>query len=144
MAAKATKTGLFPACFEVGGQMPGAPLFKVNLLVYASGKTVTGFGEITQTTSPPLDIKTKLEGTFTYMTVMPRNVHILVVAQGYPQVHWPPHGGVGPVILPNVELRMVLTEDWQSGVAEYKYLDSKGNWHEIEDAPVKAVPCWKD
>jgi hypothetical protein len=136
-----TKTGLFPICYEVGKAMPGAPLFSISLMVYTPGEKVSGFGEITQTTHPPLDIKTKLEGTFTYMTVMPRNVHILVVATGYPPIHWPASAGIGPVILPNVDLRMVLEEDWESGTANYKYMDAKGNWNEIKDAPVKAVAC---
>ena len=138
-----TKTGLFPICYEIGGAMPGAPLFKASLMVYTPDERITGFGEITQTTNPPLDIKTKLEGNYTYMTVMPRNVHILITAQGYPPIHWPPGGGIGPVIPPNVELRMVVEENWQSGTANYKYLDGKGNWHDIKDAPVKAVPCQK-
>lgn len=133
--------GLFPVCYNIGGQMSGAPLFKVSLLVYAPDKTVSGYGVITQAVNPPLRIKTKLSGDFTYMTVMPKNVHILVTATGHPSVHWPSHAGIGPVILPNVELRMVLTEDWKSGTANYKYVDKKGNWHEINDAPVTIVKC---
>ena len=133
--------GLFLACYEIAGDKPGAPLFKVHLSVYTPAKTVTGHGQITQAINPPLDIATKLDGSYTYMTVMPRNVHILITAAGYPILHWPPWGGVGPVIPPNVELRMVLEEDWKSGTANYKYVDDNSNWHEIEGAPVKAVPC---
>ena len=138
---KEESVGLFPVCYKIGGQMPGAPLFKVSLLVYTPGKTVSGYGVITQAVNPPLRIVTKLHGDFTYMTVMPRNVHILVTATGYPDVRWPIHGGVGPVILPNVDLRMVLTEDWKSGTANYKYVDADGVWHEINDAPVTIVDC---
>ncbi len=137
----AAKTGLFPVCYEIGKEMPGAPLFKLSLLVYTPGEKVNGFGEITQAINPPLDVKTKLEGSFTYMTVMPRNVHILIVLTGYPIIHWPSHAGIGPVIPPNVDLRMVLEENWQSGTANYKYMDAQGNWKELKNAPVKAVPC---
>ena len=142
LTAGEKQVGLFPVCYEIGGNMPGAPLFKVSLLVYTPGKAVSGFGIITQATNPPLKIETKLHGDFTYMTVMPKNVHILVVATGYPIIHWPPHGGIGPVILPNVHLRMVLKEDWKSGTANFQYIDAKGNWHNIENAPVKMVECW--
>lgn len=142
LTAGEKQTGLFPVCYHIGGDKPGAPLFKVSLLVYTPGKTVGGYGIVTQATSPPLKVETRLHGDFTYMTVMPRNVHILVVATGYPIIHWPPHGGIGPVILPNVHLRMVLKEDWKSGTANFQYVDSKGNWHNIENAPVKAVDCW--
>lgn len=142
LTAGGKQTGLFPVCYEIGGDKPGAPLFKVSLLVYTPGKSVSGYGVITQATSPPLKVETKLHGDFTYMTVMPRNVHILVVATGYPIIHWPPHGGIGPVILPNVNLRMVLTEDWKSGTANFQYLDANGKLVNIENAPVKIVDCW--
>lgn len=135
------KTGLFPICYEIGGDKPGAPLFKVSFLVYTPDEKISGFGEITQAVSPPLDIKTKLEGSYTYMTVIPRNVHILITATGYPPIHWPSHGGIGPVIPPNVDLRIVVGEDWQSGTANYKYQTGIDKWNEVKDAPVKIVPC---
>ena len=140
-AAQAEKTGLFLACFEIGGEMPGAPLFAVHLSVYTPGEKVSGFGRITQTTSPPLDLATKLNGDYTYMTVMPNESHILVVATGYPPIDWPPNGGLGPVIPPNLQLRMVLTADWKSGTANYKYSAGDGTWQSVTDAPVRAVPC---
>lgn len=132
-------TGLFIVSYEIGGQMPGAPLFKVNFSVYTPGETVSGMGHITQATNPPLDIATNLSGQYTYMCVMPKNCHILVTAIGHPMIKWPQGGGIGPVIPPNAELRMVLSEDWRSGTANYKYQDSNGNWHQIADAPVKMV-----
>jgi hypothetical protein len=70
---------------------------------------------------------------------MPESCHILVTTTGYPTIKWPQGGGIGPVIPPNVELRMVLSEDWKSGTANYKYQDSSGIWHEVSDAPVKLV-----
>jgi len=135
------RTGLFIVCYEIGGNMPGAPLFKVSLGVYTPGETVSGLGHITQAVNPPLDIGTRIHGQYTYMCVMPKTCHILVTAIGYPVIKWPSGGGIGPVIPPNVDLRMVLAEDWKSGTANYKYLDNEGNWHEIKDAPVKLVPC---
>ena len=134
------KTGLFIVSYEIGGNMPGAPLFKINFSVYTPGETVSGIGHITQTTNPPIDIGTNLHGQYTYMCVMPKTCHILITATGYPIIKWPQGGGIGPVIPPNTELRMVVSEDWKSGTANYKYIDSKGNWNEITDAPVKMVP----
>jgi hypothetical protein len=135
------KTGLFLACYEIGGDMPGAPLFKLNLGVYTPAETVSGIGHITQAISPPLDIGTKLEGKYTYMCVMPKSCHILITATGHPMIKWPQGAGIGPVIPPNVDLRMVVTEDWKSGTANYNYCDDQGKWHEITNAPVKLVPC---
>lgn len=134
------KMGLFLVSYEIGGDKPGAPLFKVNFSVYTPEETVSGIGQITQAINPPLDIGTRLHGQYTYMCVMPKNCHILITATGYPITKWPHGGGIGPVILPNAELRMVVTEDWKSGTANYKYCDSNGEWHEITDAPVKSVP----
>lgn len=139
-AKAAAETGLFLVSYEIGGHMPGAPLFGVSFTVYTPGETVSGIGHITQATNPPLDIGTDLSGQFTYMCVMPKNCHILITATGYPVVKWPQGGGIGPVIPPNTELRMVVSEDWKSGTANYKYLDGGGNWHEVKDAPVKSVP----
>ena len=140
MGKNEEKMGFFIACYEIGGDKPGAPLFKAHFGVYTPAKRVTGFGHITQTTNPPLDIETKLEGHYSYMSTM-KDVHILVTAVGYPPIGLPPYGGMGPVIMHNVELHMVLNKDWKSGMANYKYLDAKGNWHNIDSAPVKSVPC---
>jgi hypothetical protein len=132
-------TGLFIVSYEIGGNMPGAPLFKVNFSVFTPGETVNGIGHITQATNPPLDIATNLSGQYTYMCVMPERCHILVTATGHPIIKWPQGGGIGPVIPPNVELRMVLSEDWKSGTANYKYQDSSGKWDEVTNVPVKMV-----
>ncbi len=136
---KVKKVGLFWACYEIGGQMPGAPLFKVNLGVYTPEEKVSGMGQITQTTNPPLDIPTHLVGEYSYMCVMPQNCHIFVKLTGFSIMPVPPpDGGMANITMPNVQLKMFLDGDWQKGVATYKYRDDKGNWHEIENAPVKA------
>jgi len=140
-AAFAGETGLFTACYNIGGQMPGAPLFHTSLAVNTPTESLSGMGRITQAVNPPLDIHTRLRGDFTYMTVMPKNTHILIVATGYPMVHWPSHSGVGPVLPPNVHLRMVLSENWKSGTANYSYQNPAGKWTNIRNAPVQMVGC---
>ena len=138
---KKARMGLFVACYKIGGNRLGAPLFDLHLCVNAPAGTVTGSGRITQAVSPPLDLTANMSGDFSYMTVMPRNVHILVVATGYPAAPLLHAGGAGPAFPANVNLRMVLSEDWKVGVANFKYIDSKGAWHEVENAPVKFAPC---
>ena len=73
-------TGLFPVSYEIGTEKPGAPRFTVHFLVYTPGKTMNGAGIITQAINPPLEVATQLHGDFSYMTVMPKNTHILVIA----------------------------------------------------------------
>jgi len=134
------KCGLFLAQYSI--YIPnamGAPLFNLFLTVNTPSGTVTGGGNITQTTNPPLNLGTKLDGNFTYMTVMPKQTSILVTATGVPAVNWSPNAGIGPVLLPNVELRMVLDGNWQSGTANYKYLNSCGEWNSINNAKVQII-----
>jgi hypothetical protein len=109
--------------------MPGAPLLTVTMTVSTPQRTLTGMGRIMQAVNPPLDLTTKLDGDYTYMTVMPNESHILVVANGYPAL---------PVLQPNLQLRMVLKADWQTGTASYRY-EVDGVWHDVEGAPVKQV-----
>ncbi len=133
------KTGLFIASYRIATSGLGAPECKVHLTVNTPKETVHGVGQITQTTNPPLDVETKLDGTFTYMTVVPNSTHILVTMTGYPVFQWPPYGGIGPVIPSNVELRMVLEKDWKSGSANFKYIDNNGNWQSINNAKVQII-----
>ena len=64
---------------------------------------------------------------------------MLVVATGFPAADWPSHAGIGPALLPNFHLRMVVTRDWASGTAFYKYQNASGAWIEVNDVPVKLV-----
>lgn len=133
------QVGLFPVSYEIGTGKPGAPRLSLHLLVYTPGKTVTGAGLLTQAINPPLEEAVSVHGDFTYMTVMPKNTHILVTATGVPLVKWPPHGGIGPVLQPVLHLRMVLENDWKSGTANFSYF-ANGHWHEVEGATVKMIP----
>lgn len=130
-------TGLFPVSYEIGTGALGAPLFTVHFLVNTPQRTVTGMGQITQATNPPLDISTKLDGWYLTELILgaPYNV---VNATGYPMIVWPPIAGPGPVLQPNVHLRMLLSGDWQSGTATYTYIDERGS-HTVTDVPVKLV-----
>ena len=133
------ETGLFIVSYLVGNEMPGAPLLHLDLMVSTPNKEVSGRGVVTQAINPPLNVVSKVSGDFTYMTVMPKNTHILVVLTGYPVIKWPIHGGIGPVIPPNLQVRMVLNEDWQEGIANFTYVDDNGVSHVIDAVPVKKV-----
>lgn len=130
-----TPVGLFPVNFAIGTGAAGAIAFRLSLLVNTPDKVVTGWGRISQAVNPPLDIRSNVHGTYTYMATM-KDTHILVVATGYPVADCPPH--TGTTLLPNLELRMVLTDDWASGTAFYKYRNG-GPWIEVKDVPVKLI-----
>jgi hypothetical protein len=126
--------GLFIGSWEIGTMLPGAPLLTIHLALAAPSGTVTGLGQITQAINPPLDITSRLDGDYTYLTVMPDASHILVTVTGYPVLNMPPGGGIGPVVAPNLNLRMVLDSDWQRGTATFSYLGPDGTWQRIESA----------
>lgn len=128
--------GLFKADYIVGEIKPGARICNLSLMVNTPSQTVRGIASVTQAVHPPLKLDFNIDGNYTYMTVMPKNVHILVVLKGHKVIKWPEQGGVGPFIPEDFEMRMVLTEDWKSGVANYWYVDQEGKRQEVINAPV--------
>ncbi|AVM74525.1 DUF1842 domain-containing protein [Magnetospirillum gryphiswaldense] len=134
--------GLFQACYQVGGAMPGAPAVNLHLAVNTPAQAVNGMGQITQATNPPLNEASTVSGNYSVMTVMPNNTHIQVRLTGYPPVNWPPQAGIGPVIPANLDMIMVLSKDWKSGDAQYQYRTGlASDWIKIASAPVKQVAC---
>ena len=132
----AQNTGLFHVNYIFAGLALLEPLFVLSLTVNPRDKTISGAGRITETASPPLDVRTTLHGLYTFMTVMPDKRHLLVIASGHGPVSWPSGGAVGPVPPLNVELSMILSSDWKSGVASYRYLNAHGTWREASNVPV--------
>jgi hypothetical protein len=134
----AQKTGLFIVSYLVGNELPGAPHLHLHLAVNTVDKMISGQSQVTQATNPPLDVRSNIHGDFTYMTVMGPETSILVAATGVPTLQWPAAGGIGPVLPPNLSLRMVLKDGWTSGTANFRY--QVGNtWHEFNNVPVKAI-----
>lgn len=138
--ATSDQVGLFHASYRIGEARTGGVLFQLDLTVDAPTKRIQGLGRITLAVNPPLQIAAAVQGSYGQLPKLPQApALVLVVLTGYPPIHWPPHGGIGPVILLNVDLRMVLAPDWKSGTASYRYLDEQGRWHDVESAPVKLL-----
>jgi len=135
------ETGLFLTKYQVGTGEPGATTLNLSLAVNTVHKTIHGIEEITQPVNPPVDVHTRVDGTYLSILIM-GSPSILVEATGMPPVHWPDRRrpqGPGPVILHNFFLRMVL-ESWEGGgTAYYRYQNAQGEWVEVNDAPVKKV-----
>lgn len=132
-------TGLFLAKLQVGTGKLGAPTLNLSLAVNTVHATIHGIGEITQAVNPPVDVHTRVDGTYIPILIM-GSPSLLVEATGLPPVHWPDRRrqGPGPVILPNFFLRMVL-QSWDGGTAYYRYQNAEGEWVEVKDVPVKKV-----
>ena len=136
------ETGLFLANYQIGTGEPGAPTLTLSLAVNTVHKSVHGIGEITQAVNPPVDVLTRVDGTYIPILIL-GSPSILVEATGMPPVHFPPDRrrgmGHGPVVQPNFYLRMVLGGAWEGGTAYYRYQNAEGHWVEVNDAPVKKV-----
>lgn len=140
--------GLFHVTYKVTIGAPdqpieGATTLFLSLAVYTPDRSVSGIAKISQAINPPLNQSSKVNGEYTYLTVMPSNSHILVTATGFPNLNWNPKWGIGPQLLPNFELRMVLEDDWQTGRANFKYTDPDGKWQEANDYYVQAVNVYQ-
>lgn len=115
-----------------------ALLVHLSLRVNAISKKINGVGSvINKKVIPSVDVDSVLMGHLIYETVMAPGVSkIQVVLTGYPNVH--------PInnVQPDLEILLVLAEDWQSGKATYKYLNGD-KWIQgegvIEKAPTVTI-----
>lgn len=124
-------SGLFPLKLESVG-MPGAPIVELSLTIYTPKQQVTGLAEVTQAINPPLDLKSHVNGNLIYETVMGPGSKIRIDLNGWPELVWPVHGGVGPVIPENFHATVILDPDFSKGTITYGYRTSlTGAWHEI-------------
>ncbi|MBN3788022.1 DUF1842 domain-containing protein [Burkholderia sp. Ac-20353] len=125
-----SRTGLFPAGYVIGTGLPGAPTLRLALLVDTPERSVVGTATVTQAVNPPVEFDADVWGTYTYMALMPPvNTRILVTLQGN-------QGGPASNSIVTFRLQLVLENDWQSGVASYRYFDN-GSWHAIENVPAR-------
>lgn len=134
------ETGLFLVNLQAGTGAPGAPTLNLSLAVNAAHRTLHGIGDITQAVHPPVDVHTRVDGTYLPIQIM-GSPSLLVEASGMPPVHWPDRRRQGPgtVILPNFFLRMIL-QDWENGgTAYYRYQSAEGQWVEVNDVPVRKI-----
>lgn len=133
------ETGLFLVSYRIGTGAPGAPTLNLSLAVNTVHKTIHGIGEITQAVNPPVEILSRVDGSYIPIVIQ-GDPSLLVEATGLPPMHWPDRRrGVGPVVLPNLHLRMILGGAWEGGTAYYRYQNAEHQWVEVNDVPVKKI-----
>lgn len=118
--------------YEIGTGLIGAPIFLVYMGFSAALDVVGGEGTISQSTVPPLDLKTQLYGVYTVQ----KSGEFKVQAVGYPIFKQLKLGVIKKGISPNVQLEMTLAPNLLTGVATYSYLNSANEWVTIKDVPV--------
>jgi hypothetical protein len=135
-ATTAQNVGLFLVRYNVSTGLAGAPTLTLALTVNTVDRTMNGAARLTQATNPPLDRRMNVQGTYASLP-LPPNPAIVANLVGHPVVQWPHGGGIGPVILPDLNLHMQLDSDFQRGVASYRYLAPNGQWIDVNDVPVR-------
>jgi hypothetical protein len=130
-----TNVGLFNAHYRITNHLLGGVEMQLNLTVNTVNKRITGMAHISQATNPPMNIISEIQGDYNYMCTM-QSCSILVVAEGVSPFQ--PIIRDVPQIHKNLTLRIVLDENWQKGVANYKYCINN-EWHEVTQAQVEII-----
>lgn len=134
-------TGLFLLKLQSVPKLFGAPTLHLTLTVDTVNKKVTGYEEVTQALLHPVVSKGHVYGDLVYEYVWGPGSKIRIDLTGYPIIHWPAGGGIGPVILPNFRATILLDTHYSKGEVHYEYLAADG-WHSItqEIDNIEAVP----
>ena len=113
---------------ESGGLM-GAPTVKLSLTIDTVTDVANGLATVTQALEDPIVCRSHVNGPVIYeYTMDPESSCIRVDLTGYPEIHWPSGGGIGPVIPANFKAQILLSTNWQEGKIYYQYQTSTGNW----------------
>jgi Domain of unknown function (DUF1842) len=130
--------GLFLLRLHTKTIQPGGVTLTLTLTVSTPTDQVTGHASVTQAVNPPLDVQSHVSGTLIHQFVMPPGQsHQRIDLTGYPIIHWPPGGGIGPVILPNFKAIIVLDASYSEGVANFQWRTFAGTWHSLTQDVVK-------
>lgn len=128
--------GLFLANYVIGNGMLGAASFRMSLLINTPDRSVSGRGIVSQATNPPLNLVSNLSGEYHYQCANNECYVLINLVGAQPYFGIPPIGSD----LQNTRLHLLLNDDWQSGVGNVSYLDSRtGKWIEYDQLPVKLV-----
>ena len=127
--------GLFNAHYRISNHLAGGVEMQLNVTVNTVDKRITGMARISQAINPPLNIISEVHGDYSYMCTM-QSCSILVVADGVSPFQ--PLIRDVPQVYKNLSLRIVMDENWQKGVANYKYCVNN-EWHEVNNAQVEIV-----
>jgi hypothetical protein len=131
-----SSVGLFRVTFDVGSGLMGAPTLTLNLLVSTPDARITGFGHLGAPISPPLDLSFKIDGDFDRLSWMGGGT-VLVDLTGTPLPLGTGAAGQAPALPPDLHARLLLSADWASGTATYRYAEAHRQWRTVADVPVK-------
>ena len=120
----------------IDGQVKlGSATLRADLIINGPDKTVNGIANIYQATNPPVNVISHLNGEWSYLSNMNEH-HALIIVDGF-DLSTIQYGGQA-MENKNLTLRIVVSEDWQSGTASFNYL-YEGEWYEVEYAILKVL-----
>ncbi|MEM6722205.1 MAG: DUF1842 domain-containing protein [Bacteroidota bacterium] len=124
-----TPVSVFLLHLQIGEELAGGISCTMNLGVSTATKTVNGRSVVFQAVNPPLYVESIVTGKYNYLCT---NVdcRIMIVLNGYAE------NANGT--FKNFEARILLDEDWSSGVANYSFYVN-GEWHEMNNQKVTAT-----
>ena len=115
---------------RIGENMPGGITCTLNLGVSPRTQSVEGGSVVFQATNPVTLVKSLVTGEYNYLCTMD-NCHIMIVLDGFSI-----KGENGN--LKNFNARILLSDDWSKGTANYSYLKD-GKWVKVKNQPVTAI-----
>ncbi|MBL4613255.1 MAG: DUF1842 domain-containing protein [Magnetovibrio sp.] len=125
--------GLFRLSLETESKLAGAPALHLSLTIDTVNDIADGAAEVTQALADPVVCTSHVHGTVNpQYTMDPSSSKIRIDLTGYPLIHWPQGGGVGPVFPPNFKAQLLMETDYQKGNVIYQYQTSNGSWVKIE------------
>jgi hypothetical protein len=125
--SEATTVGLFHLTLQSETNFLGSPIIHMSLGVDTVTKNVTGVATVTQAIANPIVCTSHVYGNLINEAVMPPGVSkIRIDLTGYPEIHWPGAGGIGPVLLKNLTAMILFDSNWTNGIVNYQYATASG------------------
>lgn len=132
-------TKIIEGKYFIGLDMPLKHKFIIDLSANIPGDNLNGEAKITIKSAPPIKIENRLKGDYKYVCIVPEACHILLTAKGYPIGTSKKDFKLCKPVEPIFHLRIILSHDWKSGVANYDYKNSQGEWKKVTDATVQRI-----
>jgi hypothetical protein len=127
------------AKYFIGIDMPSEHKFIIDLSAKIPDDNLDGKANITITTTPPIKIESQLKADYKYVSIMHEGRHVLITAKGYPVGTNEDNTQLNKPADPVFHLRMIMSDNWKSGIANFDYKNSQGEWIKITDATVQRI-----
>lgn len=124
-----TIANVFLVNLRIGEELAGGITCTMNLGVSPTTKTVNGRSVVFQAINPPLHVESIVTGKYNYLCTAV-NCYIMIVLNGYTEDE--------KGAFKNFEAKILLEDDWSSGVANYSFYRD-GDWYYMDNQKVVAT-----